>query len=347
MEQKGRGWHRLPEEKKAKAIEDYKSGKNILQIAQEVGMAWETVKKVLVKSGVEMKKAVRRNEVHPEDRDLVVADYRSGLNSVDLAKKYNVTQSTISRIVKAAGATRSNSESKRKLSFDETAFDAVTDESAYWIGFLMADGCVVESEGHSPAISLGLAAKDSGHVEKFKAFLKAGHAVLDSTAKCGKYGTFKASRFSIRSKKLAEALAKYGVLPRKSHRAKVVGLENNPHFWRGVVDGDGCIHARGTPGRLHLILLGSKELLDQFKDFASSLSPRFSANVVCQKNIHRLPITGVHAMRVIKALYENAPIALERKVAVAHGLMADPYYDVDLMESLSQKYIPEGSVDAD
>lgn len=52
-------------------------------------------------------------------------------------------------------------------------------------------------------------------------------------------------------------------------------------------------------------------------------------------------------MRVIKALYENAPIALERKVAVAHGLMADPYYDVDLMESLSQKYIPEGSVDAD
>ena len=46
-------------------------------------------------------------------------------------------------------------------------------------------------------------------------------------------------RFS--SKKIADILAMFGVIPKKSLVAKVIGLEGNRHFWCGVLDRDGWL----------------------------------------------------------------------------------------------------------
>ena len=248
-----------------------------------------------------------------EQKDSIVQEYAAGANSKELGRKYGIADTGIRHIIKKRGGSmRSNVDCHRTISFNEVAFDAVTEESAYWIGFLMADGTIVKSEGHSPALILGLAPVDTAHVEKFKSFLKSSHVVMDSTAKCGKYGVFRATRFSVRSQKLVDALAKFGVVPNKSKRAQVIGLENDRNFWRGVIDGDGCVHVRkaGTPS---LTLVGSKELLTQFVSYTQSIGVQSHATIRPHSSIFQIAFVGSSAKQILAHLYQDASIVLDRK----------------------------------
>jgi hypothetical protein len=105
-------------------------------------------------------------------------------------------------------------------------------ESAYWAGFLAADGCVDKNR-----IRLYLGIIDVGHLHKFKAFLKSRHKVAESTNynRC----SFEFSNKTIRSD--LESL--YLITPRKSLVLEFpeISEELLPHFIRGYFDGDGTL----------------------------------------------------------------------------------------------------------
>ena len=48
----------------------------------------------------------------------------------------------------------------RRYSLNENAFDSATEESAYWIGFLMADGYIVRKKNVAPC-GIGVALADA------------------------------------------------------------------------------------------------------------------------------------------------------------------------------------------
>ena len=55
------------------------------------------------------------------------------------------------------------------LKFDNTVFDTIdTEEKAYWLGFMYADG-YVQNNGNS--VELSLKGSDVEHLEKFRVFL--------------------------------------------------------------------------------------------------------------------------------------------------------------------------------
>jgi hypothetical protein len=192
---------------------------------------------------------------------------------------------------------------------NEAAFDVITPESAYWIGFLMADGCV-----HENMILLQLGATDYGHVQKFAAFLGLSR---DPYMNAGK------AVITCRSVRMAASLAAFGVLPRKSKTAQVVGLENNRDFWRGVVDGDGSIN---FPRRLKeypiLSVCGALGLMTQFRDYASTVLSGRPIVVHPHKRIHAVSSGGTYAVGVIRNLYEGCTVSLDRKLQLAHRAMA-------------------------
>ncbi len=131
--------------------------------------------------------------------------------------------------------------------------------------------------------------------------------------------THAAARISLISKRLTNALAQYGVVPNKSLTAKVIGLENNADFWRGVVDGDGSIAITNSRGKFEptLELVGSHGIVSQFAAFVKSVSPESTSSVRPQGTIWVTNTHGKCAVPVIDAMYMHCTTALKRKRRIA------------------------------
>ncbi len=199
----------------------------------------------------------------------------------------------------------------RKKPINENAFSQITPASAYWIGFMMADGHIRDTRN---SIRLNLASRDRFHIEKFKSFLESGHKITDSSY-ITKHGTLTfSSSIEIRNKRLMDDLIAYGVTSKKSHTATTSGkLLTNLDFWRGVIDGDGCLF-RNTDNTAGLFLIGSFTLVNQFKDFVEYLGIPPRAKVQPKSNVFTYRVGGNKAIKVLRHCYGSKPIYyLDRK----------------------------------
>lgn len=86
-------------------------------------------------------------------------------------------------------------------------------------------------------------------------------------------------------------------------------------------------------------------LLEQFKSFAISVSSRCGSNVrpIKNKNAYRIAVTGVHAARMIHALYKDSIVHLDRKKKTANEIIKNPKYSLEMMEEASLLYRPNRS----
>lgn len=211
---------------------------------------------------------------------------------------------------------------------NEEAFDVLTEEAAYWLGFLMADGCVhFDKSKNRWQLSLGLSPTDLEHVEAFRDFLGSNKPIRMRKPRLNRFPTgYGASTgcasFLVSSKRLVDAVAKYGVVPRKTFTARAIGVEFNPHFWRGMIDGDGCIDETSKGVRINLV--GSYSIISQFRDFVKSVSPTCQATVLPQKNIYRFFVNNSHAKKVAEVCYRDCRIVLRRKYEKALSIMETP-----------------------
>jgi hypothetical protein len=74
----------------------------------------------------------------------------------------------------------------RKIyTLNESCFDVLTENAAYWIGFLMADGNIHKGRQGSPVVRLTISDKDYGHLIKFRQFLGSTHKIFLSKALAG------------------------------------------------------------------------------------------------------------------------------------------------------------------
>ena len=203
---------------------------------------------------------------------------------------------------------------------DETVFDTITEPSAYWIGDLMADGNVNTGRTGNPRISLTIGARDREHLVKFRKFLNCSNPILIKISKVrGKVRKQYTLRFS--SKRIAENLIGFGVTARKSLTVKVIGLQDNRHFWRGVVDGDGHIKNRDGKDGDRVVVLGSHDLMCQFITFIENNIPNASTRLIADHKIFRLILYSYTARKIVRLLYENCVVALDRKLEQARRMI--------------------------
>ncbi len=226
--------------------------------------------------------------------------YIGGDTQGEIAQRFGVSHHGIRNCLVRNGVALPG-KGKRSWYSNPVAFDVITEESAYWIGFLMADGSITDDD----RICVELSAIDREHLEKLRQFVSARCPV--DTHERGGYARRMTSIFRFTSIPIARTLEKYGVCPRKTSRERVVLLEDNRHFWRGVIDGDGTI-VINKDNSVKLSLCGGKELLTQFVRFIGA-----DAHWYQMGKIYAITFSREQSVKAIHTLYGGCSIALQRK----------------------------------
>ena len=98
------------------------------------------------------------------DYNLIIEKYDELKNLKKVAKSFGVSLRPIKRILEKNNVELTN----RRYNVNHEYFKIIdSEEKAYWLGFLYADGCVRKSKSGSQVV-LKLSTKDEGHLIKFK-----------------------------------------------------------------------------------------------------------------------------------------------------------------------------------
>lgn len=111
-------------------------------------------------------------------KNQIITDYLNGNSVLSLSKKYGYKYDKTVTIIKNANITiRGNDIYSKKYTNDSYVFDKIdTEEKAYWLGFLYADGCIIDTYNNLK-LSLALSIKDIEHLRKFQRFLKTNNPI--------------------------------------------------------------------------------------------------------------------------------------------------------------------------
>lgn len=235
-----------------------------------------------------------------------------------IAEKYNTCHGTIKRAFKRLNINY-KSYNYKIINCDECFFEQLNNTSLYWLGFLMADGCV-----HKNTIRLSLSIKDIDHVKKFKNDIKSDVKIsivknfLNKKNK--KWKDVDVVSFGLTSKKIVNDVKKFGLIPNKTFKTKFVNaIKRHPNvhiFCRGYFDGDGCWHLHNPKSRpnhkaqLVFALRGTKDFLIDFNNIMilKGILPNICLNkkINMSSNIGQLTYNGNNICSdIAKWLYQD------------------------------------------
>ena len=242
-----------------------------------------------------------------------------------IAKELCIDYSCVHRWLRKLGLNLPNYHNE--LKFDNTVFDTIdTEEKAYWLGFLYADGYVSKNR---TTVELSLKKADIEHLEKFREFLKNKNEVKIGKSKCnGK--EFLRCRLTITDKHFHDTLINKGCIPNKSlilvfpKESIFASKDLIIHFIRGYFDGDGCITCTSKK-ELEVNIIGTKEFLSGIKKYCpNSFTSSFHKNSRhLDSNTYFIINARNKAISFCKLLYNNATIFLQRKYDKFNNLKDD------------------------
>ncbi len=144
------------------------------------------------------------------------------------------------------------------FSFDK--FKQDSHDKYYWLGFLGADGCVVNN-----TLSIELKDIDKKHLEKFNSFFDNTNPIKERINNLN----VSCVKTQINSYKLIEYLKEYNIYQNKSKTYTIpedkIPNEYTMDFIRGLIDGDGCIRINNHQQISLEFCSGNQECVEQFK----------------------------------------------------------------------------------
>lgn len=198
----------------------------------------------------------------------------------------------------------------KSIFFNEQYFDTIdTEEKAYWLGFIYADG-----HNGKRDFEITLKESDLEHLLKFKSALG-----LTSDPKYREKQ--KAYRIAFKRKAFQESLLRLGVTHNKTYECLFpVFLPDNlkRHFIRGYFDGDGSISYNANrygSSKLRIDLIGTEPFLQGvIKEAQLQCEPKMDNRWKESNPTRRIYLHHQKALDFLHYMYRDCSIALDRKM---------------------------------
>ena len=237
-----------PKTSTALILKDYLAGSlSLTEIAERHSVSVATIHNIRNRAGVDK----RRPDVQEQHRTRIVALYRSRVSPTEIAKEFGIHRTAVHAIVRQAGL---KPHGKRKWSFNERFFQEKNEPTAYWMGFMMADGSLQKNPGsnNSWRLSLGLQHRDLAHLQEFCDVVGTARDAIQArqcrqrNPKTDKWYTTRKATVVLNDTRFADWLAPWGIVARKTYHFVPPNIPERLYtaYLRGWFDGDGCIYQR-------------------------------------------------------------------------------------------------------
>lgn len=204
----------------------------------------------------------------------------------------------------------------RKFKLNERFFETIdTEEKAYWLGFLYADG-----SQNGKQFQIGLQIGDKNHLEKFAKSINCEHRVKEIKKSSHRKGI--AANLQISSKLFCYHLEQQGCVRNKTFVTQYPKIPNHldRHFIRGVFDGDGTIgimnkkygNKKATiysasklfAKSIAAVLVSNKVVCNLYKrEYSDGRAPGFNVQIATKTGLFKL----------FSFFYTDATVCLQRK----------------------------------
>lgn len=305
----------------SQAIEDLKY-KTVEEVSKEYGID----KQILLLSNSNISKSeYKKKIIQMAIQEYINTPYYSKSVS-KVASKYGINKKTLTKYLKEKNI--DIVANRNRQDFNRNFFDSIdTEEKAYWLGFMYADGYIC---ANNYSVGLSISLKDIEHLKKYNKALNYNKGLnISETHQFGsKEHTNKNGEImymvstEIKDQQLWNALNSKGCVPNKSliltFPPKSIFKQESLiyDFIRGYVDGDGTIgvypHSISNPTlEESLIIVGTKHFLEGVQNYLGKGFLMHKSN--CNEHTYRLGYSTSKARKAADLIYKNANIYLNRK----------------------------------
>lgn len=266
-----------------------------------------------------MKKSSLSNELKEKIKIL----YSKNHGAPYIAKELGLSISKVSYFISKYIGSRSCREAALKYNFNENYFENIdTEEKAYWLGFLLADGYITKTES-SRIIGLALSSVDYTHLEKLNKSLESNYPINTYEPSSSSYSKNNYSRVIYNSPKMYNDLLKYNFIEHKTNVLEPPNIELlNGYiipFIRGYFDGNGSISLTDTRNRksYSFKLVSTEKFLDFINNYFEE-KLQISANKYYKRKDYQSVMSlefggNIQTQKILDLLYKNSTIYLDRK----------------------------------
>jgi len=230
---------------------------------------------------------------------------KEGKTALEIGKELEIPYTTVRSWCKRLDIKAQKGKTGKEVyNFNRRYFkDIDTEEKAYWLGFIYADGNI-----HNYKVRVQLQGKDKEHLVKFAKAI--GFPRIREYERNGK----EYCRIGITSIEMVDDLKELGMGEAKTFNMRMPHIRKDliRHFARGFFDGDGSIsNSRGTKA---IYMLGLRSFIEEFN---KSLKLPFEIPLKNRKDkdarLAYFQIYGKKAQEYLRILYEDSTIHLDRK----------------------------------
>jgi hypothetical protein len=200
---------------------------------------------------------------------------------------------------------------RMKPGVNHTFFDTWSNDMAYVLGFIAADGCVASNR---KSLAIKLAQKDQELLERIRDLIAPAIKLRDEYRTL-ESGIHHYTVLAIGSTYICRRLMSLGIGPRKSLTMVFPNVPDQyvRHFIRGYFDGDGCISKDSVSNAWSMSVLGTEKFLKTMGDYISSATGIGKKTVSMVSGIYRIRYAMGDSMKIYRWMYDGGSLYLARK----------------------------------